>query len=494
MFTFAATVFRNGQPAAPRDPAIRALVVGLMLAILLGALDQTIVAVSLPAMGQELGGLDLLPWVVSGYLVAMTVAVPIYGKLGDLYGRRAVLSFAIGLFLLASIACAMASSMEALIAARIVQGLGGGGLISVSQAAIADVVSPRERGRYQGYISGTFAMASVLGPLVGGALSEWLSWRWIFWINLPLGLLALGMARRTLAPLLLPQSRPRLDIPGALLLVAGLTPVLLALSRVGQGRSWLAADTLALLLAGAALLAVCVQVERRAAEPIIPLHLFAVKTVRLCWGIVFLVHSVSISLAALTPLRFSMVAGSSAAESALGLIPLAAGLPIGSYFAGSLMSRYGRYRPLQLVGAVLLPLALLGLAFTDPRQALPTAFFMLMAGIASGMMFPTSLVAVQNAVEKRQIGTATAGHGFFRSLGGALGIAVLGAVLLASLPEGTLSLSEQPVSTPLAGVSPALANQAFQRVFLLSALLACIPLVLAWRLPEQALRGADGPS
>ncbi|WP_313518289.1 MFS transporter, partial [Pseudomonas sp.] len=221
--------------ASPNPAVIRPIMFGLMLAIFLGALDQTIVAVSLSAISAQLGDFRHLGWVVSGYMRAMTVATPLYGKLGALYGRRRLLLTSIGLFTLASCLCAVARDMQQLILARVLQGLGAGGLITLSQAIIGDLMAPRERGRYQGYISGMFALASVTGPLLGGLLTATLSWRWVFWINLPLGLLAMAISNRALRGLPQPRHPARIDYPGAVLLVAGLTALPLAISRAGEG-------------------------------------------------------------------------------------------------------------------------------------------------------------------------------------------------------------------------------------------------------------------
>ena len=223
---------------AQNPPAVRTVLAGLMLSIFLSALDQTIVAVSLPAISADFADLDLLAWVISAYMVAMTVSMPIYGKLGDLYGRRRLMLFAIVVFTAASLLCGLAQSMGQLVLARVLQGIGAGGLMAVSQAIIGDIVPPRERGRYQGYFSSMYAIASVAGPVLGGLLTEYLSWRWVFWINLPIGLLALAISRRTLVGLPVPRRQPVIDYLGIVLMVVGLTALLLAITQIGQGAAW----------------------------------------------------------------------------------------------------------------------------------------------------------------------------------------------------------------------------------------------------------------
>ena len=363
---------------------VRAVVIGLMLAILLGALDQTIISVALPMMSAELQGFDLLAWVVSGYLVAVAVATPIYGKLGDLYGRRAMLSFAIGLFLLASVACALAQSMPMLVAARIMQGLGGGGLISVAQATIADVVAPRDRGRFQGYISGAFAVASVSGPLAGGLLTEYLSWRWIFWINLPLGLAAFIISRRALARLPVPNVKRPVDYLGALLLSSGLSLLLIAITRIGQGVAWREAVNLQLFAVALVALVAFLWQERRAVEPIIPLALFRIPIMALCCAILFIAFFQLVSLSVLIPLRLQMMTDAGVEGSALQLIPLSLAIPLGAYVGGSLTARSGRFKRVQLTGAAMVPIAVLGLAIIDPHAALLGAILMAITGIGIG--------------------------------------------------------------------------------------------------------------
>ena len=249
------------------------MLIALMLAIFLGALDQTIVAVSMPAISAQFKDVSLLAWVISGYMVAMTVAVPIYGKLGDLYGRRKLMLFGMGLFTLASLFCGMAQSMEQLVLARIFQGIGAGGMISVSQAIIGDIVPPRERGRYQGYFSSMYAVASVAGPVLGGYMTEYLSWRWVFLINLPLGLGAWWVANRNLRGLPIPQRKPIIDYLGTVLMIIGLTALLLGITQVGQGHSWRSGEVLGLFACAVVVLAVFVWHERRAREPLLPMHL-----------------------------------------------------------------------------------------------------------------------------------------------------------------------------------------------------------------------------
>lgn len=478
---------------------IRAVITGLMLIILLGALDQTIVSVALPDMGKQLQGFDLLAWVVSGYLVAVAVATPIYGKLGDLFGRRAVLSFAIILFLIASAWCALAQSMPMLVAARILQGLGGGGLISVAQAIVADVVPPRERGRYQGYISGMYALASVAGPLVGGLLTQWLSWRWIFWINLPIGAAALLIARRTLAGLPVPRVARRVDYAGAVLLTAGLAMLLVAITRVGQGVSWSDPGNLALAGVSLAVLAVFVRRQMRVEEPIVPLSLFAIPTLRICCTVLFVAFFQVMALSVLIPLQLQLTLRIDADVAALRLIPLTLAIPLGAFFGGRMMARTGRPKPLQLAGTALVPPAIAAFALTGAGSAGASAVWMILAGIGIGLQFPTSLVSVQNAVAPRHIGIATAMTAFFRSLGAAIGVAVLTAILLALLDaeRGGMTLRGAEVireavegavsSSPDAAGLAQTMQSAFRTIFLISAAVSLGAFLLALRLPDVQL-------
>ncbi|WP_374441340.1 MDR family MFS transporter [Pseudomonas panipatensis] len=484
----------------PRPP-VRTILVGLMLAIFLGALDQTIVAVSLPAIASGFGNFDLLAWVISGYMVAMTVAMPIYGKLGDLYGRRSLMLFATALFTLASLFCGLAQSMEQLVLARVLQGIGAGGLMSVSQAIVGDIVPPRERGRYQGYFSSMYAVASIAGPVLGGLLTEHLSWRWVFLINLPVGLLALEVSRRTLVGLPVAGRRPRIDYPGTLLMIAGLGSLLLAITQVGQGAAWKDPGLLGLFAGALLLLLLFVWHERRTGEPLVPMHLFAIRAATLSWLVGFFASFQSISLSVLVPLRFQSVTGAGADSAAVHLLPLAMGVPLGAYCCGRLTATIGRYKPQIVGGALLLPFAIAGLALTSPQSMLLSGLFMLLCGIAAGTQFPTSLVAAQSAVEPHHLGVATSTTTLFRSLGGAVGIALMSAILLAMLQplatqEGIAhGLSASALLSSLGGSGHEAQRQAldevFRWLFLVNAGIGLLALTIALCLPNHALRGSS---
>ena len=497
--TESAAIARN---PASMDPSTRFshterrnIILGLMLAILLGGLDQTIVAVALPRMAVDLDGFSLIAWVVSGYLVASTVVTPIYGKLGDLFGRRTLLSVAILVFLLSSIVCAVVQTMPQLIVARVLQGLGGGGLISISQAIIADVVPLRERGRYQGYISAVFAVASVAGPVVGGLLTHYLSWRWIFWINLPLGLAAFLVSRRALLNLPVAGVRRRIDYVGAVLLVIGLTALLIPITRIGQGVAWNDGPNALLFEVALAVLGACLFHEHRTPEPIIPINLFRIPIVAACCGILFLCFFQLVALSSLSPLRFQMVAGSTADDAAWRLLPLTFMIPLGAFVSGRVMLKTNRHRPQQLIGTACVPLGLLGLAYVSPVHALATGLLMSWVGLSIGIVMPSSLVAVQNAVPRAQLGVATAGTAFSRSLGGAIGVALLSAILLASMhgrgsDTTPVPASQTPRLTSFSSATPAEADAAFRRLFMIAAGISALAFVLALRVPDHRL---DGP-
>lgn len=480
--------------AALPPAALRNVLSALMLAIFLGALDQTIVAVSMPAISAQFNDVGLLAWVISGYMVAMTVAVPIYGKLGDLYGRRRMILTGISLFTLASIACALAQDMPQLVLARVLQGIGAGGMVSVSQAIIGDFVPPRERGRYQGYFSSMYAIASVAGPVLGGWLTEYLSWRWVFWINLPLGVLALWAIHRAMADLPMATRRARVDYLGAVLLVLGLGSLLLGITLVGQGEPWTAPAVLAMFACALLGLTSFIAHEWRCPEPLLPMPLFANRAAVLCWAVIFFAGFQSISLTMIMPLRFQSITGAGADSAALHLLPLAMGLPMGAFYGGRMTSRIGRYKPQILAGALLMPLSIGGMALTPPQAGWLSGLFMLLTGIACGLQFPTALVGTQNAVERGDIGVATSTTNLFRSLGGAMGVACMSSLLLALLQHNGFAALGNPLLGSLQTGEADPATEArlletFRHVLMASAGVALLGLFAALALPDRQLRG-----
>ncbi|MDB5771082.1 MAG: putative transporter, family [Burkholderia sp.] len=491
------------SPAAAATISVPSVLAGVTLVILLGALEQTIVAVALPAIATQLHGFSMMAWVVSAYLVASTVVTPIYGKLSDIYGRRATLTSAVLIFLIASIGCALAETMPQLIAWRVLQGIGGGGLISVAQATIADVVPLRERGRYQGYISSIWAVASLGGPVIGGYLTNYLSWHWIFWINLPIGLVALAVIRRALRSLPAGHARREIDYVGALLFAVGLTALLIAITRVGQGVSFADTTNIALLIGSAVVLAWFGWYEKRIAEPIIPLGMFRNRTVAICCATLFLAFFQMISMSVLLPLRLQLTGGVAPDAAALRLLPLTLAVPLGAFLAGRLMTGTGRYKPLQIGGAIATSIAIICLAFTESHHAWLMGTVMCVLGLGIGFQLPTGLVATQNAVPPSEVGLATALTAFSRMLGGAVGVAVLTSILIAflrdALPETNTigvemlmdlfhSVNASVLDAHGAQVREA-ASSAFRNLFIICAAISLLSPLLASMLREQELRG-----
>jgi len=418
-------------PGALPAAAVRRIVLGLLPAIFLGAIDQSIVPIALLTIGRDLGDVSLIAWVMSGYLVAGTVATPLYGKLSDLHGRRRMITVSLCVAMAGSLLCALSQSMPMLVASRVLQGLGSGAIFALAQAAVADVVAGPERGRFQGYFSGVFASAAVAAPLLGGLLTEHLSWRAIFLINLPLALLALWQARRVLADGAAQQRDARIDWWGAALLAAGLGVLLVALSRIGQGAGWLGGSTLALAALGAALLAAWVRRESSAAEPIVPLWLFGNRSVLACCVVTFANFFVLIGCTVLLPLSMQTVGGARPDEVAMRLVALTVSVPAGAFLAARLMLRVPDMGRLAASGSALAALALAGLLLTPSGRGTAALLTMLPLGVGLGITLPTVLVAAQMAVGPGSIGVVTAMVAFFRSLGGVTGIAVLTSLVLA---------------------------------------------------------------
>ncbi len=491
------------------------ILIGLMLGMFLAALDQTIVATALPRIASELQGIEHLSWVISAYLLTSTAATPIYGKLSDLYGRKIMLQIAIVIFLLTSVLCGLAATMPQLVAFRALQGLGGGGLLAMAHATIAEIISPRERGRYQAYIASTFAVASVIGPVLGGLFVDHLTWRWVFWINLPIAVGALVLSELTLKRLVARRLRHRIDYPGAVLIVAAVCCVLLVTTMGGNEAAW-DSPLIAGLAAGALVLfALCVVQERRASEPILPPRLFADR--------IFLVASLVNMLTSVTmlggivfmPLFLQIVYGLGAGDSGLMLIPFTGATVAAAISAGRLMAATGRYKIFPLVGIALTFSGMLWLSTVTPATPLVLAgSAMALCGLGIGLVMPILVVVVQNTVDSRDLGTATASISFFRSMGGSFGVALFSAVLIARLNSlvgavpGDAALGASPGIALLhagaqaldlapAAIRPAVAaavTQGFHDTFLVGAGLALLTFCVALALREVPLRTTVGHS
>jgi EmrB/QacA subfamily drug resistance transporter len=476
--------------AQPLDhAAIRSIVIGIMLAMFLGALDQTIVATALPTIGRELHDVEHLPWVVTAYLLSSTAVTPLYGKLSDIHGRRLMMLISVGLFVLGSLACALAPSMLVLVAARGLQGLGGGGLIALAQTIIADVVSPKERARYQAYIASVFVASSIAGPVLGGVFAQHLHWSMIFWINLPLGVAAYRMTDTTLRRLPRHDRPHRLDLAGAVLIVLATVSFMLALTWGGTRYPWGSAPVLG-LFAGAALLTVLFGLRLlTAAEPLLPLSVLLDPVVACGTIAVSFTMGSFIGLSIYVPVYFELARGLSASQSGLALIPLMGGVIVGATAAGRLMARLKHYKRPPIVGLAVAALGTLLLALRAATLPLPALELVLAAtGIGLGTLLPVTTVAVQNAVPMHQLGTATGAMGFFRSLGGAIAVAIFGAIVLGGITTpGT--------GADLEGVRRSMAAQAadigslFDGLFLAASIGFAVALGWLLAMEERPLRG-----
>jgi EmrB/QacA subfamily drug resistance transporter len=401
---------------------------GLMLGMLLAALDQTIVSTALPTIVGDLGGLDHISWVVTAYILASTISTPIYGKLGDLYGRKRLFQIAIVIFLAGSALCGAAQNMGELIAFRGLQGLGAGGLLVGAQAIIGDIVPPRERGRYQGYLGGVFALASVIGPLLGGFFVDNLSWRWVFYVNLPVGALALVVIAAVLHTPVRRQSH-RIDYEGAILLALGVGPLTLALTWGGTQYAWGSGAIIGLFAVGVLFLVGFALQERRAAEPIIPPHLFRNRIFNASAAVSFLVAFSMFGAIVYLPLYLQVVHGVSPTSSGLRLLPLMGGLLVTAIGSGRLISRLGRYKVFPVVGTALMTAGtfLLSRLEVGTSEA-ELAVYAVVLGAGIGMVMQVLVLAVQNSVDQRDLGAATSSTTFFRSIGGSFGVAIFGAI------------------------------------------------------------------
>ncbi|PYE86865.1 MDR family MFS transporter [Phyllobacterium leguminum] len=415
----------------------RSIVFGIMLAMLLGSLDQTIVATAMPTIGQDLGDVHLLSWIVTAYLLTATAVTPLYGKMADTMGRRVTLLVSVGLFVVGSVASALAPTMPVLIVARALQGLGGGGLMALPQTIIADVVSPKERGRYQGYIAAVFITSSIAGPLIGGFFAEHLHWSAIFWINVPLGFLAFWMTSTLLKKLPRYERPHRLDVLGAVLMASATVSLMLALNWGGLSYPWGSPVILGLFAFSAILWAGFIRRLMTAPEPLIPVEVLANRIVAMGTIAACFCMGTFMGLIIYLPIYLETVYGLSASQSGLAMMPLMLGTMLGATATGQTMARVAHYKRMPMVGLAVAVAALAFLAAV-PRSLSVTELevFLAIAGIGLGTLLPVSTVSIQNAVASHQMGTATSTMNFFRSLGGALVVAGFGAILMGGLPPG----------------------------------------------------------
>ena len=487
--------------------SMRLVLVSVGLLLLLASLDQSIVATALPTIVADLGGLEHLSWVVTAYILTSTIVAPLYGKLGDLYGRRNTIFVSVALFLAGSALCGMATSMTYLIVARAIQGLGGGGLFVLALSVVGDVVPPRERGKVQGVFAAVFSVSSVLGPLAGGWLSENANWHWIFFINIPLGLIALVGFAASFKPRGIRTSH-RIDWWGAVMLTLALGALTLVTSLGGRSFGWTSPMALSLAALTVVAAVAFVMIENRAKEPILPMWLFRMNTFWVTSILGFVVGAAMFGAITFVPIYLQIAKGATPTGSGLQLIPLTVGILTASTLAGQYMGRTGHYRWLPVIGMTLLTAGmLLGAQFGRETSFVVFSVTLVLIGLGMGCIFPVVTTAVQNAVPRETMGTATAAGIMVRQTGGALGVAAFGALfssrLMAGLGDAAASLNGGAALGPqtLARLSPdqqalvadAVVN-AMHPIFWIAAGMAAVGLVFAFLLEEVPLTSRKVPA
>ncbi|MFF8269179.1 DHA2 family efflux MFS transporter permease subunit [Streptomyces sp. NPDC016562] len=501
---------RKSGPAPEHTPREVLVSIGaLLLGLLIAALDQTIVSTALPTIVSDLGGMAHLSWVVTAYMLASTAATPLWGKLGDQYGRKKLFQYAIVLFLIGSALCGLAQNMPQLIGFRALQGLGGGGLIVLSMAIVGDIVPPRERGKYQGLFGGVFGATSVLGPLLGGLFVDHLSWRWVFYINLPIGLAALLVIAAALHIPARP-SKHTIDYLGTFL-IASVATCLVLVASLGGTWGWGSARIIGLAVLGAVLLVAFLFVERRAAEPVLPLRLFRIRTFTLCSAISFVVGFAMFGAMVYLPTFLQVVQGVSPTMSGVHMLPMVLGMLISSTVSGQIVSRTGRWKVFPLAGTAVTAVGLLllhQLHRTSSTWEMSAYFFVFGAGL--GLVMQVLVLVVQNAVSYADLGVATSGATFFRSIGASFGVAIFGTIFtnrlddklataLAGVPlppgAGAAQLEADPraIGALPAELRPRVLDAyatSITDVFLYAVPVVLVAFLVAWFLKEDKLRGS----